>query len=228
MEEFDFEEGTELAERAEPQLLMPIEYSRRLGELRGECAVILRFAESVTATEILSVEDRDRVIEAGRLLQAVTKNVAEYFKPIKQKIDLLKQPFLDAERREMEMLKVAKERCGAAVQEFEQRQKLAEQILLEQNQALAARMAVEGELALPAIVQTAVPAKTRGKVERATWRAEVMDFPALIRAVAARQVVTMALLPNESYLNKRADSDREGMNIPGVEARKVEKVHFRM
>ena len=60
-----------------------------------------------------------------------------------------------------------------------------------------------------------------------TWRAEVTDFPKLVQSVARGEVLMMALLPNESWLNKRADSDREGMNIPGVEARKTEKVHFR-
>lgn len=232
MEEFEFESAVmtqgALALRTDPELLMPTDFYKRLSGLRAEIAAVLGNAHSVTQSEIVSIEQRDRVIEAGRLLQAVQKNVAEFYKPIKQAIDQLKQPILEMERFDAESLKTAKDRLGVFIQEFEKRQAQAEAILLEQNRALAAQAAIDGELPPPVIVQAVVPAKTRGKVERTTWSAEVVDFSKLVRAVAAGQVLMMALLPNESWLNKRADSDREGMNIPGVEAHETKKVHFRM
>jgi len=232
MREFDFETAPELpatlVPRAEPELLLPTDFDTRVGKLRAEIALLLRHAEPLLREQLAGMEQCDQAIEAGRLLQAMAKNVAEFYKPIKQRIDLLKQPILDMEHEDAESLQTAKERLGAAVQDFEERQAEAEALRLERNQAAAALDGVEGELPLPAIVAATVPAKRSGKVKRATWHAEVVDFLKLIKAVAAGQELTTALLPNESYLNKRADSDREGMSIPGVEAREVKKVHFRM
>jgi hypothetical protein len=230
VEDFEFESeiGTDLVPRAEPELLLPSEFHTRMNAMRAESMAVVRHAEMLLASKIETLEEHDRVIEAGRLLQASLKNVTEFYKPIKQKIDALKQPILDWERADADVLKGTKERCGAAVQEFEERQAAAEALALKQNEAQTSAAAADGELPLPAIVQATVPAKTRGKVPRTTWHAEVVDFLKLIRAVAAGEVLTAALLPNESYLNKRADSDRGGMSIPGVVAREVKKVHFRM
>ena len=206
---------------------MPSGFDRRLGALHSEMTQILRHAEMVMETEIITVEHRDQVIQAGQLLQAMQKTVIEFFKPIKQRIDQLKQPILEMERTDTETLKTAKERLATAIQEFEKRQAAAEQARLEENRAQAEAAAIDGELPPPVIVPAAVPVKTHGKVERTTWTAEVIDFMKLVRAVAAGQVLITALLPNEKWLNKRADADREAMDIPGVEVRKAEKVHFR-
>jgi hypothetical protein len=231
MRDFDFETvpepSTALVPRAEPELLLPTDFDARVGKLRAEITQMLRHAEPLLTKDLANIEQHDAAVEAGRLLQAMAKNVAEFYKPIKQRIDLLKQPILDMEHEDAESLKTAKERLGVAVQQFEERQAAAEALVLKQNLATAALAGAEGELPLPAIVAATVPAKTRGKVKRSTWHAEVVDFMKLIKAVAAGQVLTMALLPNESYLNKRADSDREGMSIPGVEAHEVKTVHFR-
>lgn len=229
--EIDFESvslpGNALTVQNEPEVLMPRGYDSQLAALHAELSTILRHAETLLAGEIATLEEREQVIEAGRLLQSMTKSVTEFYKPIKQRIDQIKQPFLDLEKTDTEQLKNAKERLGVKVQEFDRRQTAIEAARNEQNRAQAACDAVEGELPPPSIVQALVPPKTRGKVERVTWRAEVTDFPKLVQSVARGEVLMMALLPNESWLNKRADSDREGMNIPGVEARKTEKVHFR-
>lgn len=231
MEEFDFEpssgEASALAVRASPELLMPSGFDSRVGKLRGEIAVVLRHAESLLSVAITTVEQHDGAVEAGQLLQVMSKNVAEFYKPIKQAIDQLKQPILDMEHADAESLKTAKERLGTAIQEFEQRQAALEAIQMEQTRAEAAAETEEGELPLPVIVPSAIPAKTRGKVERTKWSAEVVDFLKLVQAVAAGQVLLTALLPNDQWLDKRADSDREGMNIPGVVAHKTETIHFR-
>src|SRR5208283_2735545 len=108
------------------------------------------------------------------------------------------------------------------------RQALIEAAAMEQAQIAAAAETPDGELPLPVIVPTVVPAKTRGKVETAKWHAEVVDFLKLVQAVASGQVLIQAVLANQKYLDKRADSDREGMNIPGVEARETKKIHFRV
>lgn len=236
MEEIDFEPApaSELSELTqleiiEPDLVMPSSFDRRAASLRAGVAMVLRHAEMVLASEMITAEDQQRAIEAGQLLQATTKAVAEFYKPVKQRIDQIKQPILDAERSETESLKSAKDRLGAAILEFDRRQQEAQQLAQElaRDRAQDDGMTIEGELPLPVIVPIQAPGKTRGKVPRATWRAEVTDFMKLVQAVAAGHVLPKALLPNGSWLDKRADTDREGMSIPGVEARETKKVHFR-
>lgn len=230
MEDFEFEPAAEpapdLALRAEPTLLLPSNFDSRVAVLRKEIDVILRNAE--TFTEITSLEQRDRGIEAGQLLQVMSKNVAEFYKPIKQAIDQLKQPILEMEHVDADALKTAKERLAVAIQDFENRQALIEAAAMEQAQIAAAAETPDGELPLPVIVATVVPAKTRGKVETAKWHAEVVDLLKLVQAVAAGQILIQAVLANQKYLDKRADSDREGMNIPGVKACETKKIHFRV
>jgi hypothetical protein len=230
VEDFDFEPAseptTDLALRTEPTLLLPNNFDSSVAALRKEIDVILRHAK--TFTEITSLEQRDRGIEAGQLLQVMAKNVVEFYKPIKQAIDQLKQPILNMEHLDADALKTAKERLVVAIQEFESRQTLIEAAAMEQAQIAAAAETPDGELPLPVIVPAVVPAKTRGKVETAKWHAEIVDFLKLVQAVASGQVLIQAVLANQKYLDKRADSDRKGMNIPGVEARETKKIHFRV
>ena len=229
MEEIEFEPEpvTDLVETAEPELLMPSNFDRRLSSLRSDIARTVNHAQALCAHGILTVEDRDEVIQAGQLLQAMTKSVAEFYKPIKQGIDQLKQPILEMERADSESLKAKKDELGHLIQDFERRESETRAAALKAAQEIAAQSQTPGELPLPVIIPTTVPAKTRGKVERTTWKSEVVDFGKLIRAVAKGEVLSLALLPNQKWLDSRADSDREGMSIPGVVANKTEKVHFR-
>jgi phage-related minor tail protein len=64
-------------------------------------------------------------------------------------------------------------------------------------------------------LQREVPTDTGPKV-RAAWTFEVTDRMALIKAVAAGTVSAEAVMPNESYLRKRALADKATCNIPGV------------
>lgn len=50
------------------------------------------------------------------------------------------------------------------------------------------------------------------------WHAEVVDFMALVQAVADGTVPTAALQPNAAFLDEAAVRDRERLAIPGVRA----------
>jgi hypothetical protein len=231
VEEIDFgiekAADTNLVVRKEPELMLPTDFDVRVGRLRTDVERAVRYAEEALKDGITRLDQHDHAVEVGRLLQIMTKNVADFYKPIKQAIDQLKQPILDMEHEDVEALKTAKEKLGSLILDYEKRVADLEARLLAQAQAQAASEAKDGAIASPVIVQSAGPQKTRGKVERETWRAEVADIMKLVKEVAAERVPVAAILPNQSYLNKRADADREAFNIPGVVAHKVEKVHFR-
>ena len=50
------------------------------------------------------------------------------------------------------------------------------------------------------------------------WHAEVVDFMALVQAVADGTVPLTALQPNAAFLDEAAVRDRETLAIPGVRA----------
>jgi hypothetical protein len=226
--EFDFE--LELSKQnltlAKPELLLPTDFDLRQRALRRDMQTVLQDAAGIIDAGIAGVEDRQKAIDAGRVLQVLAKNIVEFYKPIKHAIDTWKQPILDMEHADSESVKTVKNALASAILEFERKQAEADA-----QRRLAAVLTMpagkEGEMPTPVIVQTSLPPKTRGKVDRTCWNAKVVDLFKLIQAVAAKQVPSGALLPNESYLDKRADSDREGFSIPGVVAIKTEKVHFR-
>ena len=64
----------------------------------------------------------------------------------------------------------------------------------------------------------APPPKAEGVSSRELWGAEVYDFPALVKAVAAGHVEPAVLLPNTTTLNGLARTLKSALNIPGVRA----------
>jgi hypothetical protein len=211
---------------AKPELLMPTGFDLKQTAMRQEMQAVVRYSAGIVDAGIISIEEHEKAIEAGRLLQVMTKNITDFYKPIKQMIDRLKQPILDMEHADSDAVKIAKESLASAIQDFEHKQAEAEAARLQEALAAAPKGA-EGELPMPVIVQATMPAKTRGKVDRTRWDSAVVDFPKLVHAVDTSEVPIAALLPNQRYLDKRADADREGFSIPGVIARKTEKIHFR-
>lgn len=80
--------------------------------------------------------------------------------------------------------------------------------------------AIEAAPILPVAVAPAPAAPTTPGVSLVTrWSAEVVDFAALVRAVAAGDVPLDALQPNSTWLSERAREQREAFAMPGVVAR---------
>lgn len=205
-------------------MLPPTPQDRQYLRKRKDAEQVIRHAHTVLETGITNSEQHQLAVESGRLLQVMTKNVTEFFKPLKQAIDKLKQPILDEEREILDELKTTKESLAAAIGQYERAVAAKEQKRLEESKATALPV---GSLPAPVIIASEQKTKVRGKVDRVTWRAEVVDLKKLVTAVAAGEVPVLAIQANQDYLNGRADSDREGFSIPGVEARKIESIHFR-
>lgn len=67
----------------------------------------------------------------------------------------------------------------------------------------------------PVVLPQLTPA-IDGISSRQTWKADVIDFSALVRAVAAGQVPIEALQPNAVFLGQQARSMRSALRYPGV------------
>jgi hypothetical protein len=223
VDDFDFDSPEEMnALTVAPELLLPNSFDVQLGGLRKEIALVVENADSFSS--IITEDQHQNAVKAGQLIQAVTRNVADFYKPIKQAIDQAKQPILDMERIDQEALKTAKEKLSAAIEDYTER----EEERAARIQAEAELNPLSGELPLPAITQNTAAVKVKGKVNKTIWKAEVENLGKLVVAVAKGEVPLNMLLANESQLNKRADADREGFQMPGVIAREIKKVHFRI
>lgn len=67
----------------------------------------------------------------------------------------------------------------------------------------------------PVVVPKTVPSGF-GTYTRKTWRAEVVDVAAFIKAVADGRIPVAAIEPNTAFLNNQARAMRSTMNYPGV------------
>lgn len=202
-----------------PELVLPTLFDRERAALRNLIEVTARWGGA--KVEIQTADDRILAIQAGRMLQQLVKKVEEFYKPIKQEIDKLKKPILDYERVDLARIKTVKDELALAVQEFDRTQRKAEAIVAKELGT------DEDGMPIPSITPAAVQGKTRGVVNREKWTAEVTDFQALVNSVYGGWAPLQALEPNQEYLDRRADTDREGFHMAGVVAHKIEKVHFR-
>jgi len=73
-------------------------YEIRRLELRKEYGAVLASAKTI---KVDSVESAEEATKHGRLLQVAVKETEEFFKGIKQQIDKLKKPILDAEKEDV-------------------------------------------------------------------------------------------------------------------------------
>ena len=118
------------------------------------------------------------------------------------------------------------ERARAAearrIAEAEARRKADEEALAVALELEAQGMPEAADIALaePVVerVQVAEAPKLEGVSYRTIWSAEVLDFPALVRAVAEGKASYAYLLPNSTSLNGAAKIEESGLAIPGVKA----------
>lgn len=200
---------------------------------------------------ITDAESKETAVGYGRLLQASEKELATLFTTTKQLIDQIKKPVLEAEKADLGQIKAAKDALGAIVQKYnveqerlhreavrkaqeEARKAAEEQRLAEAIHAEAIGEKDEAEailnekpmMAAPVIVQKS-NVKVAGEVAKQTYSAQVTDFAALVRAVAAGVVPIQALKADEPWLNSQARAFKDGLAYPGVKVIAKDTLHFR-
>jgi len=130
----------------------------------------------------------------------------------------------DRKREEDQRLKKEAEDRAKEEKKKEEEESLKKAIDLEASgQTVAAQIALNTAIdALRKPVRVDIPIAPKVKLEgvrvRTTWSANIIDKPALIKAVAAGDIPMEALDPNMPYLNEIARKKEDKMSVPGVEA----------
>lgn len=99
-----------------------------------------------------------------------------------------------------------------------ERQRLQDEALAQRDEGHddTAAMLEDEAASLPVPIVSAAPLAVPGISTRVSWRAEVDDFPALVKAVVAGAQPMTLLLPNMVILNAQAKALKAQLTIPGV------------
>ena len=243
-------ESTAIVLTIPPTLLGPESpYEQRRLTLKADADRILVEARKVTAVD--SPESLEQANNFGRLLQAETKEVELFYKPLKQQVDAFKAPLLAHEKEFAVPVEAEKKRLGGLItaynQEQERKRQEAERIAHEEADRVAREdalaRAVELEAvgdkegaeqilnepiqAAPVVIQAEAPVKLAGQVSKMNYSAEVISLMDLVKAVAAGKAKINCVMANESYLNSTARNDKEAFDISGVKLVRTAGTHFR-
>lgn len=138
---------------------------------------------------------------------------AKYYEPVEEQAKLLKLRIAEYKKQKEDERKAEEARLyNEAVKLAEEQRKQEAEL----NPEIAEEIMAEPIMVAPVIVAKDLP--TGGPVTREYWDAEVVDFPALIKAVAEDRVSELALEPNKTFLRKQAQSFKSKLKIDGVKA----------
>jgi hypothetical protein len=231
------------------QILGPgSEYDKRRIALKKDAEQLVLDAKKIV--QVASAEEEEAANNAGRVLQAETKEIELFFKPIKQQIDGFKAPVLLHEKELGIPIDAEKKRIGGLITEWKQQcareqeerdrkareeaerqareDQLARAIELEASgDKEAAAQVLEEPIFAPAVTQSEAAPKLAGQVGRMTYSATVVDFRTLLKAVAEGRAPLQCLVADESYLNGKARLEKDGFNVPGVRLNKTPSTNFR-
>ncbi len=241
---------SELTVQTAPEILLPSgDYQVETARLRTENKRILALASHIVS--ITNEDEHEKAVAVGRLVQAVSKQLAEHYKPYKSKVDAVKKVILEDERKDTEEASKEKARLGALVldwdrdqekkrqeqmrvdreraQREEEERRLADAIYLEQQGQSEEAEAVlnESAMPIPVITQKVNASRLPGQVVRTKYRGKVVGFHSLVKAVAEGKVPILALEVNQSFVNTQANQFREALDWPGVVVEIEVSSHFR-
>lgn len=240
-------EELQLARVPQAEIMPPEQFDLLRSKLRADYTQVIAFGSKIVVVDEDSCKE---AVQVGKLLQAATKQLDEFYKPVKRAFDAAKSVVTDKEKLDVAEVKTLKDALAEQILKFQQAQ---EKIRLEElrlAQAAAAKLEEERRLQeaieleaqgfteeatqvldevrlAPAVIVQAAPKKMAGSVTRTTWTAQVDDLGKLVKAVAAGVVPVLAVTPNQSWLNTQATAYNEGLNFPGVSVKHDTKGHFR-
>lgn len=143
---------------------------------------------------------------------------AKHFEPVEEAVKIIKGKMgtyqVEAEKKariEQEQLK------RLAIEEEEKDRAAKAESLIVAGRPEEALLLLEGELEAPAVVlgPTNAP-RAEGIQTREVWKAEVVDFEALVKAVAAGTVPITLLEPCQPKINAMAKMLGKELKIPGI------------
>lgn len=225
------------------------EYERRLNALRKDINQLVLDASKIV--QVTNPEELENANNAGRILQASTKEIELFYRPLKQQVDSFKKPLLEHEKSFAGPLDTEKRRLGGLITAYNQEQErkrqeaeriareeaeksareeqLARAIELEQSgdAEAAAQVLDEPVMAAPVVIQQEAPVRMAGQVGKTTYKCLVTDVKALLRAVASGSAPMQCFTLDQGWLDKKASLDKDGFSLPGCKLDKQSSVHFR-
>ena len=241
--------STELVLKSVVEILGPSgTYETKRIALRNEYGAIVQASKKLTVVD--TAEKAEEATQYGRLLQAAAKETETFFKGVKSQIDDIKKPVLQAEKDDTGPYNTEKARLGGLLTAYQAEQRRLREIEEQKAREVAQKQAEEeaiqralelaaaGEseaadavleepiIAAPVIIAASAP-KPTGSVARKNYDIEITDLKALVAAVTAGQVPTMALVANESFIRSLAKSMKESFSMPGVKLVITESTSFR-
>ncbi len=241
---------SQLVLKVPAELLGPgSEYERRWLALKKDIQQLVLDAGKIK--QVTTPEELEQANNAGRVLQASTKEVELFYKPLKQQVDAFKAPLLQHEKEFAGPIDTEKKRLGGLItgfmQEQERKRQEAERIAREaaeaaaREEALARAVELESSgdaeaaeqvlnepiQAAPVIIQQESPVRMVGQVGKTVYKCVVTDVKVLLKAVANGQAPMSCFTLDQGWLDKKASLEKDGFNLPGCRLDKQLSTHFR-
>jgi hypothetical protein len=200
------DEITEMLDRAKALVIKDEADYSLAGSIGTECARRIITVES-------ELEESRATADAAH--KAITRLIAKLVNPYKQIKSILGEKADAWYRAEKWKREEEAARVRAAEQKRLDDEKLAKAEALEEAGDPEMAEAVLNEKTVVATPKVEMP-KVAGVSHSGRWKAEVVDFKALVHAVVAGKAPYAFLLPNEQALNAMARSLTKIAEVPGV------------
>ena len=184
------------------------EYEKRHIALKKDINQLILDASKIT--QVTTPEELESANNAGRVLQASTKEVENFYTPLKRQVDAFKAPLLLHEKEFAGPVDAEKKRLGGLItgynQEVQRKQQEAERIAREASEAAAREEALnraveieatEGKeaaeqflsepiMAAPVVIQQEAPTRMAGQVSKTTFKCVVTDVKVTAQGCSRR------------------------------------------
>jgi hypothetical protein len=232
-----------------PTLLGPgSEYERRQVALKKDVDRLLTDARKIT--QVTSAEEEENANNAGRVLQVESKEIENFFDPVKRQINDFKAPVLQHEHECADPIEAEKKRIGSLItawklkcrREQEEKDRIAREEAERQaredqlNRAIdlessgdaeAAAQVLEEPIFAPAVTLSPAAPKLAGQVGTSKLKVTVKNAKEVYKAIAEGKLSVECAPINVAWLNKKANLEKQGFNVPGCIAEPDYGTHFR-
>lgn len=153
---------------------------------------------------------------AHKAHKAITEAEKKLLDPLQEARGIVSRKANSYEIEEQRKADEERQRLELEAKKQEEDRKLAEAASVEASgDKEAAEQIIEEPIEIPVIHVAPKVAEVKGISSRETFRAEVVDFLALVTYVAANPNKIALLQPNQVAINQLAKSMREGFELPG-------------
>jgi hypothetical protein len=225
------------------------EYEKRHIALKKDIERLVLDASKIK--QVTTPDELEYANNAGRVLQSSTKEVEDFYTPLKRQVDAFKAPLVQHEKEFSVPLGAEKKRLGGLVTtynaEVQRKQQEAKWVAREAAESAAREEALnraveieatEGKeaaeqfleepiMAAPVVIQQEAPSRMAGQVSKLTYSCKVDNVKELMKAVANGQAPMQCFVIDQGWLDKKAALDKDGFNLPGCRLEKNSSTFFR-